>query len=178
MNIGTEKEFSRRITAVDLPDGESDFTISADSGERATLARRLGISAVDSLEAQLLLTASPGGRLVHIQGRLKADVSQACVLTLVPVRQQIEVEFERSYSSKPEPDDDAEVVSWRAEDWVEPIEHGSIDLGRVVLEQLALEVNLYPRAPGARFEGFSSESKGDEGGPGPFAALAKLKPKR
>ena len=180
MNLGAVKEFPRRIVAGDLPEGESDFEISADAGERAALARRLGVLSVDSLTAVIVLTASPGGRHVNVRGRLKAEIKQACVVTLVPVRQNIEVEFERAFAAGVEPDaeEGSETGSWRNEDWVEPLEYGSIDIGQVVVEQLALEVDLYPRAPGARFEGFSSEAKAAEGGSGPFAALAKLKPKR
>ena len=58
----------------------------------------------------------------------------------------------------------------------EPLTGGSVDIGKAVTEQLALELDPFPRAPGARFEGFVGsrrESCDDEGGP--FAGLARLK---
>ena len=56
----------------------------------------------------------------------------------------------------------------------EPIEHGRIDVGRIVYETLSAAVDPYPRKAGAEF------AADEVGGPlvgdyGPFAALKKLK---
>ena len=53
---------------------------------------------------------------------------------------------------------------------------GVLDLGGVVCEQLALNIDPFPRKPGAEFETVAAdEGEVDEPAPSPFAALAKLK---
>ena len=57
----------------------------------------------------------------------------------------------------------------------------TVDLGEAVAEQLALEIELFPRTPNAAFSGYVSgtvdtEDAEDGAEPsGPFAALAEIK---
>lgn len=64
-----------------------------------------------------------------------------------------------------------------AEDPPEPLTDGAVDAGEAIAEQLALELDPFPRAPGAVFKGFSSPREGDDRSGGPFAALARLRAK-
>src|SRR3972149_470610 len=59
----------------------------------------------------------------------------------------------------------------------EPIAGGEIDLGPIIYEPLATALDPYPKREGARFQWSQggAEGQGEEGGKGPFAALAKLK---
>ena len=66
----------------------------------------------------------------------------------------------------------------------EPLKDGHIDLGEAVAEQLALEIDPFPRKPGVSFEAYSSvpesgqtPAQNGENGTGPFADLAALKEK-
>jgi uncharacterized metal-binding protein YceD (DUF177 family) len=51
------------------------------------------------------------------------------------------------------------------------IEDGIIDLGGYVVEHLALELDPFPRKPGAEFTPPETDPE-----PSPFAVLARLKP--
>ncbi len=91
-------EFSRAVPVESLEDGGTVIDIEADADERAALARRFGLLAVDSLTAKVGLTPVDVGR-VRVHGALAAEVTQACVVTLEPVTTRVEASFERLYGA-------------------------------------------------------------------------------
>ena len=59
----------------------------------------------------------------------------------------------------------------------EPIDNGSIALGRVTYELLAAALEPYPRKPGAQLSAETPvPERSEPDGSGPFAELARLKP--
>jgi len=162
-------EFSRphRLT----PD-RRQVTLEATAAEAEALARRFGILSVGALRATLDLVPEPSGA-VRARGRLQAAVEQACVATLDPVSQEVDVPLDlRILPEGAEPaDDDPE-----SPDEIES-RGGAVDLGEAVAEQLALALDPYPRLPGAALDlpDDAVEEEAPER-PNPFAALAKLRP--
>jgi hypothetical protein len=160
-------EFSRPLTLAHVPEAGQSLRLEAGEAERAALARRFGLIALHALEADLRLRPGPEGR-VRVEGVLRAEVEQACVVSLEPVRQRLE-----------------EAVAWRLlPEGIEPSdgdedpddipsEGGVADLGEALAQQLSLALDPYPRAPGATLPA----EAGDGGAHGPFAALAKLRPR-
>ena len=63
-------EFSRRIDIRNLPDGV--LKLEADAGERAALAERIGIEAVERLTAEVTLI--PAGGVIAVSGQVTAAV--------------------------------------------------------------------------------------------------------
>jgi len=84
-----------------------------------------------------------------LSGRLRADVVQACVVSLEPVASAIEQDFTLLYG----PTQPGKSVMVDLEtDVAEPFEGDAIDIGEAAAQQLALALDPYPRAPGARLE--------------------------
>ncbi|MEK7246115.1 MAG: DUF177 domain-containing protein, partial [Pseudomonadota bacterium] len=150
---------------------------------RANLARRFGLAQLDSLAATVSLARNVTGD-VSLSGRFKAEVVQACVVTLEPVRTTIEARFVRFYS--PSAPSSAETldeifVDPEADEPPESLDGGFVDVGEVVAEALGLEIDPFPRAPGAVFAAASPEPPEaaiNLEKSGPFAVLAKLKQRR
>jgi len=163
-------EFSRLIEVEQLPPGGSDFAIEAGAAERAALAARFGIVAVDALAAEMRLVPLAGG-MVRLEGRVRAEVRQACVVTLAEVPAKIDQTFARLYAPA-DPDQPAEVIVQLDDEVPDPLVDGTIDIGEAAAEEVALSLDPYPRAPGAAFEGVPGD-KPDP--PSPFAALKSLK---
>ncbi|MBD0275271.1 MAG: DUF177 domain-containing protein, partial [Acetobacteraceae bacterium] len=140
---GPAPEFSRPLSlGLVGPDGRREV-LEADAAERAALARRFGIPAVESLRAELRLRPEADGA-VRAEGRLAAEVVQSCVVTLEPVAQRVdEAVALRLLPAGAEPRDEPD-----GPDDI-PSEDGVVDLGEAVAEQLALALDPYPRAPGA-----------------------------
>jgi uncharacterized metal-binding protein YceD (DUF177 family) len=166
MNGAPEQELVRHVSIADLStDSPQKVEIEADAAECAAIAGRLDILAVDALKAEIELFRDLTGD-VNLVGRIQADVRQACVVTLDPVEQQIDTRIFQRFSGR---DDDPEGED---EDPVEPIVENEIEIGDIVVQNLALALDPYPRAPGAAFEEVDDEA----GKPtGPFAALAALR---
>jgi uncharacterized metal-binding protein YceD (DUF177 family) len=171
-----EPEFSRIINAdrvqVDSPRAEN---ITANEKERAALAERFEILAIDKLVAAVTLTRLPDDpAVIMVAGHVSADVQQACVVTAEPVPEVIDEEFETLVASP------AYVEKWLAEhgeddlDAPEAVEHGRIDIGEIAAQYLALALNPYPRKDGLAY---AEEPPPIEPPPSPFAVLAALKDK-
>lgn len=164
-------EFSRPVR---LTPDRREVTLEASEQERAALAGRFGILGIHALHATLRLEPEPGGS-TRARGRLVAEVEQACVVTLEPVRQSVEVPLDlRILEEGEEPaDDDPD-----SPDEIES-QGGLVDLGEAVAEQLALALDPYPRAEGATLPELESEPEAapeeEQKRRNPFAGLAKLR---
>ncbi len=143
-------EFSR---PVDLTKPVATISIAAEPGERAALARRMGVLAVDALRADLRLEILPGpassrSRL-RLSGRLQAALQQACVVTLEPVAATIDEAFTVIYAGGVEDSEEIAIDPASDDAWDEPWPGDTLDVGEAVAQQLALAIDPYPRAPGA-----------------------------
>lgn len=160
MQVHSQNEFSRWIALGTLPEAGRTVTIEANGAERAALASRFGILAIDELRAEGTFGREGGSQRIRLTASLRARVTHACVVTLEPFEATIESRFERLYAQSTDAGptsgdgDGAEeaFVDLNDDLFVEGLEGDGLDLGEVVAEQLALELDPYPRAPGARFE--------------------------
>lgn len=168
-----EPEFSRPFAADRLGKTAITETLLAGPAECAALAKRLKIVALSQLSAVVTLERTLAG-LIHVSGRLEADVVQTCVVTLVDFPSHVEDSFALDFGNAPAEFGD-EIDLDPDYDPPEPIEGGVIDLGELVAQYLALALDPHPRAPGATLD---AELSGlDTGETSPFAVLKNLKTK-
>ncbi len=170
--------FSRLVTLKSLGGKERAYNIEASSDERRALSVLLKILGLQSLTASIVLTPGEKGQLC-LAGEVTAHPIQTCVLTLEPVASTIESKIDRLFTSEPEKFAPQEGEIEKA---VSPslLPGGIIDLGEVAAEQLALDLDPFPRTPGAVFKGYSTDNfigEEDNKGRNSFAALAALKEK-
>lgn len=176
-NPEPQPEFSRPVPVDRLGEVEIPEEISAELGERVAFARRFGLLSLDRLSATLRLERAGARNLVRVAGRLAAEVTQICVVTLEPVGAHLEKDFTLRYdldAAAAQGEGEAGgarevVVEPEAEEPPEPVGPHGIDLGEAVAQQLAIALDPYPRAPGAALP---EEPRAAEG---PFAALESLK---
>lgn len=135
-------EFMRPL-ALDEVGAGVERRIAANAEERAALAARFDLRALDRLEAALTATAAPGG--VRVTGRVEGDVVQACVTSGEDVPGRIDepvgLLFLHHLGEAGE-----EVELHEVDCDVLPIEGRNIDLGEVAAESLGLALDPYPRA--------------------------------
>lgn len=155
-------------------------TVSAEASQLALIAKSLGLAALEKLDARYDL--SRNGERVKLEGRIRAQIQQICVVTLdafpaaldVPLKLDMVPDTDPIFAVRPERAEEGEIdieVMLNEVDPPEPIVDGVIDLGAITLEFLALALDPYPRKPGVSFAPPASA----EPEPSPFAALAKLK---
>lgn len=170
-------EFSRLLRRDEWGRSASVNHISAIEAERAALATRFSLLAIDLLEADYSLATEGDNALAT--GTVRAVVKQSCVATGQPVPAVIEAPFTIRFvpeaSSEPQTGEEIELDAEEC-DIVEYSE-GRIDIGEAIAETLALAMNPFPRSPDAdeylRAMGVQSEEEA-QAQSSPFAALKKL----
>lgn len=173
----TAPEFSRPVRIDTVGEQPRAMAIAAEPEERAALARRFGLIAIDRLEAEFAL--SRRGEEIAMDGTLQADVTQACIASGAPVPAALIVPFDILFRPQPEAGRaDEEVELSESELDVVFYDREEVDVGEAVAETLSLGLDPYPRAPEAdavlREAGVKKEGEEEKG---PFAALAGLKGK-
>jgi hypothetical protein len=186
----TEPEFAPRAPVLSLPINVARLKslgemvkASADVEGCEELKNRLGILSVHdySVEAKVTPWKKRG---VQIEGFVRGEVEQACVITLEPVLEQIDEPFKvtlvpkGSEFAKRAVDHSAMsemVIDPEGDDPPEEFEGEEIDVGLYAEEFFALSLDDYPRAPNARFAGHIEDKAAFDGSENPFAALAVLK---
>lgn len=173
-------EFSRPVRVDRIPSGGLEMDITANEAERKALADRFGILSIDSLTAHVRLKPIRGGRQYRLAGEFTAEVVQACVVTLEPVRARLDESFRMAYGlDEDELPAGAEIeISFEEDEPPDPIEGGTLDVGEAVAEHMALALDPFPRKPGARISAGCEPVPEVEEKPNPFAVLARLRQKK
>jgi uncharacterized metal-binding protein YceD (DUF177 family) len=142
-------EFSRPVALARLGAEPFRQDIAASEAERAALARRFDLVALDRLTATVELVRQGKDRFV-LRAAFEAEFVQSCVVTLDPVGGAASEAFTLAYGP-PEAEPD---LSGSIEEDVafEPIVGTMIDVGEAVAQQVALALPPFPRIPGASVE--------------------------
>src|SRR5262249_13745476 len=165
-------EFSRLIPVDRIPEAGLVERIGADGSGRAGLARRFGLTEIRSLTGDIHVAPWRRGR-IHVQGTVTAEVVQCCVITLEPFPVELVFPVERFFIAEGARHDHVEELEGDEPDIVNG---GAIDLGELAAEELALNLDPYPRKPGAELAAeLSFVQPENESGKSdsPFAPLRK-----
>ncbi len=166
MRVGTLKR------AVDIP-----VDLQSDKQECATIAEFMGLHGIASLRFKGKLVAEDDEGWV-LTGRLTANLTQRCVVTLSPLPVRIDQKIVRHLV----PSFSAGTIDLDPEDEDEADEFDDvIDPGVIALEELALALEPYPRGLESELETTVAAPPGSQPltdeALKPFAGLAALKDK-
>jgi len=131
------------------PNRPNEFDLRPEAEARAAIAQALDISGLRKLRFQGAIRAA-AGQDWQLEATLGATVIQPCVVTLAPVTTRLDLEIRRRYMLAPpeaEMGDDGEALI--PEDDTTEALGPMIDPAAVMIEALALNLPLYPRAAGA-----------------------------
>jgi uncharacterized metal-binding protein YceD (DUF177 family) len=163
--------FAHALKIDSIRDGDR-LDLTADESERNSTAKRLGLGAIDRLEAHATLERK--GKVVRAQGRLVASLEQSCVVTGEPVPAHVDEPFNLIFVPEPATGADEEIELGKEDCDTVFHDGASIDLGGAIADTLALSLEPYPRCAEAdaalKDAGVMSEEQAS-----PFAALAQLK---
>lgn len=162
---------------------DTTFDIQPNASKRAEIARFLGVLDLGAMRLR--------GKLVPVgkdrwraEGRLTANLRQACVATLDPVPERVNETVSRDYiplDDGPLPTTVIDIDSADSDEDEPDIFGDTIDLGQFAVEALALAMSAYPRAESAAEQDLRVAAPGVEplsdDDVKPFAALAALKDK-
>ncbi|MFZ5669894.1 MAG: YceD family protein [Pseudomonadota bacterium] len=164
--------WSETIRLGELARGPVLRRLEAGEAARRAVARHLGLVALDRLEADLALAPWLDG--AQIEGGFVAEAIQTCGVTGEAFPERIEGRIALRVlpeGSPNAPQGAGEEIDLdpEAEDPPDLLEGDLIDLAAYVVEHLSLELDPFPRKPGAVFS--PPEERGEIS---PFAVLATL----
>lgn len=165
-------------------ESETPFSMVPDSAERELLARHMGVERIEDLSFAGKVTPE-GRKSWRLEGHLTARIGQHCVVTLEPIETALDLTVRRTYSPGAAREGVIALTlgadGEEDDDLPEPL-GDEIDLAAVLIEELALAIDPYPRAPGAEIGTARKAPPGaeplDPEAEKPFAALAALRARR
>lgn len=169
-----QKEFSYPLAVADLPQSEQHYTLKATKENCAYLRDVLQVPEVNLVEADIRLKNNHANHKLEIWGHVKAELVLESVVSLDLFTQDYDFDFSYIYDTQATYASQHE----QAEDWTvdlpDVVIGGKIDLGDIVIEQIALKIDDYPRKDGEVFH-FDAEFVEEEPKHNPFEVLSKLK---
>lgn len=171
--MSERRELSLMVSLDRLPAAGQPFRLVADETERAALAARFDLVALDRLEAEGRVEPLREVDGAQVVGRLRADVVQRCVVTFEPVPATLDVPFDLTFARRAEHGTGDEIEVDPSVDDPEPLESDQLDVGEIVAQELSLALDPYPRSLDADQVMTELGEQGDSSGP--FAALGRLR---
>jgi len=172
-------EFSRTVFLEKIePYKPKTETLTATPEECAALARRFDLREVSGLTADVTCERTADGKLIRISGVARADVVQACVVSLQDVPGEVEARFESIFTETGDEMDADESFDIDLGEDDNPVGgNGVVDIGELVAQYVALELDPYPRAPGVSLAAQMAKLGSAGAAAGPFQVLEGLKDK-
>lgn len=155
--------------------------LEANEAELKALAVFWEIVSVQSFKAELQVTRWKKDGL-KVNGQVKAEITQECIVSLADVPSRIDEEFEQIFVPEGSKlarlvlNDEGEIiVSAEGDDIPEQFSGDTIDAGVLVTEIAALAIDPYPRKDGAEYGEPDVKDEVVDAKPSPFAALKDWK---
>lgn len=162
-------EFSRPVKLRPLP--AEPLALEASEAERAALAKRFGISAVEALDATVTLEAK--GEAVVAHGNLTGRIVQPCAISgedfTTEISEAVALRFVPAAERDHEPDIEIELDAEELDE-VE-YEGDTFDLGEALAQTLGLAIDPYAEGPRADEAREKVGITGDDEQRGPLAAM-------
>ena len=157
----------------EIPRSGTSFAFEADAKARAEIVRDLDLASLDRFEGEIRVESWLDG--FQIDGRYSAALAQICGITAEPLPVQLANTFSlrvlpAASANAPQAGEEVEIDP-DAEDPPDLLEDDRIDLTAYAFEHLALDLDPFPRKPGAEF--VPPEESADLS---PFAVLKAFKP--
>lgn len=164
--------WDRPIKLHELGRGALRLKLEPGDAERAAIAKQLRLQSLPAFTADLTLKPWLDG--VEVKGRFRAVVEQICGVSLDPFEEVVEGDIEvhavpQGSAHAAGPDGGELELDPNAPDAPDVLEGDAVDVAGYAVEHLALELDPFPRKPGATFDYQPPEEETS-----PFAALKKL----
>lgn len=170
-----QKKFSYPLKIEDLDQNEHKFDLNADREELVDIREILQVEDVKYFNAEIFLKRNNKQNLLSLWGIVRTEIELKSVISLNNFLRYYEVPFELRFDTKASYKDIAEQWADINDDAPDIIENGTVNLADIALEQVALQLDDYPRAEGEIFDDTQYSDFHDEPKESPFAVLAKLK---
>lgn len=166
-----------RLAVGDIGRVPRTYAFEADTLARREIVKHLDLLSLDSFSGQITVTPWLDG--ATLEGRYDAELAQTCGVTAEAMPQTLSNSFSLrvlplgSPHAPAEPAVSGEIeIDLEADDPPDLLESDVIDLTGYAVEHLSLDLDPFPRKPGAEFV-----PPADDASLSPFAVLKAFKPR-
>ncbi len=141
---------------IEVGAGPVKRSLEADEATRKAVARHLDVEAISAFTGNLVVKPWLDG--AEVRGRFRATVTQMCSVSAELFDEDVDGEFLVRVLAAGSPNAPVEAVGEEvdldpeADDPPDVVEGGAFDLGGYLVEHLSLELDPFPRKPGATFQ--------------------------
>ena len=166
--------WTQMVRLGELTRGSVDVRLEPDAEMLKVLATELNLESLTAFVTQLRVRPWLDG--AEVTGRFTATVEQICGVSLDPFEQQVSGEIALQFVPAGSPNaygesDDQELsLDLESPDPPDILDGDQIDVAHIAVEHLALEIDPFPRKPGAAFD-YTPATQEES----PFAVLKALK---
>jgi len=170
--------FSKIVHFSDLRSRTKRFKFNLDEQQQKSVAKYLDLIEVKQLDAFMELNGNEKKRQISLTGHLNVEARQRCVVSGVPVPVTLKLELNRRFTENPKDaewvteeedtnddgDDDATNYTnagMFADDPPDLVEHDEIDLGFIMVEELSLNLDPFPKSEGCALMSYSTDKNSE-----------------
>ncbi len=162
------------IPVVEVPPSGKHLKFAADNAQCTALAAYLEVPAVSKFTAEMHIKPTSSGD-IWVNGSAHIDLTYECGVSLTPYDDSIDMDIKAQYVDAARRKD---IISkWDLEDDVlteriipEEIADNAVNIGALLCELVAVELNPFPRKPDAAFTDILTPDEDDKPA-SPFAVL-------
>jgi len=171
-----QKKFSYPVKTDELTQNKYHYTIEADADELQDITAILQVENVKSFKGEVFLKLNKKENMLHVWGNVESSVVIQSVISLNNFIKHISTPFELWFDTKATYRDIRDMGANINDDVPDIIENNEINLADILIEQVALNLDDYPRAKGEVFN-FADYAKTEpnKNTESPFAVLKQLK---
>lgn len=171
-----QKNFSYPVKIDELNQNTYRYHLEPDADELDDIRKILQVEDVKSFVADVALKYKKKENVMRVWGSVSAIVVLQSVVSLESFEKAIATPFELWFDTKATYKDIKDMEPSINDEIPDIVENGEINLADICIEQIALNLEDYPRAEGEVFD-FSDYAKdeSEEVRENPFAVLEKLK---
>ena len=167
-------DFIRLCQRAAVVDSDRHIDVETSPEERASIAKRLDLEAVDDFRASVSLRSV--GEDILVDGHLNAELKRQCVVSLQPMVEVIDESFAlRLTPTLPEPGTEEDESLMEEDRDIDLLKDSDIDIGELLVQQAALAMAAHPKLQGATLnDGPGTRSQDVDKKASPFASLQDL----
>jgi len=170
-----QKNFSYPLKVDDISGAQKEYKIRANAEQLKQITEILKVPEVKEFVADMYTVRHNKSTLIDVWGSVKALISRQSVISLEYFDKCYQAEFALQFDTMLTENQVREMEDEGIENIPDVVMNGEIDLYQLAMEQIALELDDYPRQEGEKFDFVSDFDETDSGRENPFRILEKLK---
>lgn len=170
-----QKDFSYPLAVDDISTSEKEYKLNANTEQLKQIAEILKVPEVKKFQANVYTRRHNKSSLIDVWGHTWALITRQSVISLDDFDKDYEAEFTLQFDTNLTDNQVRTMEEEGVTDIPDVVMNGKIDLCHLAMEQIALELEDYPRQEGEEFIFESEFDIQNDTKTNPFNVLEKLK---